>query len=31
VMDGTVPVPAPIAQQGIEITKLISRMETATP
>ena len=29
VMDGTQPVPAPIAQQVIEISKLISRMESA--
>jgi hypothetical protein len=29
VMDGTQPVPAPIAQQVIEISKLISRMENA--
>ena len=31
VMDGAQPVPAPIAQQVVEISKLISRMETATP
>jgi len=29
VMDGSQPVPAPIAQQMIEISKLISRMEGA--